>query len=517
MKKLVFLLNFIILLSLTACFSSGQSFTYYIESEVTSLDPQTAIGSSASSVISSIFEGLCRIDSDGEITPGVATSYESNSDYTAFTFHLRSDATWSNGESITANDFVFALRRVVDPQTKATNLDDVFIIKNAEKVNSGELDITSLGVTAIDEKTLYIELERSYQGFVNLTTGPHFMPCNRDFFLETNGRYGLEARYLLTNGPFTFTTSGSFSDSITLEKSSSYKGEEIVKPAEIIYVSNWETEITENPTESLKNYEVDILPLDYSSSVLAASSGINVSSIQNQTVGILFNSQSEILKNKDLREIFVKTINRESLISALPDDLFSTEYIIPDNIVWNGENYRNFMQTSELPLEDYSVKENLETVLDKLNLTDAPSLTIICQDDEVSKSLANELISSWNKSLESYFNIEPLTENDFNTRISNGNYEIAIYTVSALSDSPNSFLKNFESTSVPMLLNSLEYDSLIRSYGTDIYAFHDMEKYLHENYIFYPIFKGYSYYGFSPNLRGIVLGSDYVDFISAVK
>ncbi len=108
-KRIVSVLLCALLLCLCAgcgSYKADASFTYLLEQNVTSLDPQTASNSAAELVISSLFEGLCRIDEDGEAIPGVARSWEANSDSTEFTFHLRRNAQWSDGTPLTAQEIL---------------------------------------------------------------------------------------------------------------------------------------------------------------------------------------------------------------------------------------------------------------------------------------------------------------------------------------------------------------------------------------------------------------------------
>ena len=131
-----------------------QSFTYLLEQNVTSLDPQTASNSAAELVISSLFEGLCRIDEDGETIPGAARSWEANSDSTEFTFHLRRNAQWSDGTPLTAQDFVYGITRALSPATGSTP-GDLLLIRGAKSFAAGEGDASTLGVVAEDEHTLH--------------------------------------------------------------------------------------------------------------------------------------------------------------------------------------------------------------------------------------------------------------------------------------------------------------------------------------------------------------------------
>ena len=99
---------------------------------VSSLDPQTASGTAARLVIGSLFEGLCRLDENGEAVPGVAERWECDSTQTEYTFHLRKNARWSDGTPVTADDFRFAIERCLNPDTASPNADDLFLIQGGQ-------------------------------------------------------------------------------------------------------------------------------------------------------------------------------------------------------------------------------------------------------------------------------------------------------------------------------------------------------------------------------------------------
>lgn len=138
-KRFVSLLLCLALLCLCAgCggYQADGSFTYLLPQNVTSLDPQTAADAASGMVIDSLFEGLCRIDEDGETVPGVARRWESNQDATEFTFYLRPKAQWSNGDPVTADDFVFAITRALNPGTGSV-AEDMLSLVNARVTPQG--------------------------------------------------------------------------------------------------------------------------------------------------------------------------------------------------------------------------------------------------------------------------------------------------------------------------------------------------------------------------------------------
>lgn len=521
MKRVIsLLLTFILAFSLVGCSgSSGESFTYYLGGGLRSLDPQTATGNASAQVLSSIFEGLCYLDSDHKAASGVAESWESNEDFTEYTFNLRNDALWSDGTNITAFDFVFAFRRAVDPDTKASNADDMFILKNARQIYQGLAETESLGVSAESDYVLKVQLESSDPDFPELTANPKYYPCNEAFFNSTSGRYGLGVQYLLTNGPFRFSGTYSWTDgvSIALSHFSDYAGDRPSKPSELVYTMTEDEAAAADPVTALENNDADILKLSKSQAGELADKGGTVFTFNNAVSGLVFNSSDENMSNPELRELFVKTINRESLFSELPEEITEASDIIPDSILLGAANYRETAGGDLYVKQDNSVAEDVSNILGELGSSVLPAVTVICRDDDLSVALVNKILVSWNTNIGSYFNIMPLTDDEFESRIYSKDYQVALYTVESGGDTPYSFLNAFESTASPSLLSSDAFDTLLHEANKTADDYIGLEKFLNNQYIFYPIYKEQTYYGLALGVKGVSMRVGLVDFTNAVK
>ena len=132
---------------------------------------------------------MCISDRDWEVTPTTAT------------FWLREDAKWSDGQAVTAADFIFSWQTALKPETGSEYAFLLFAVKNAEAINNGTLPPSALGVSAPNPNTLVIELERPVPFFDKMLVFPTFLPIREDFFLATEGRFGADADQLLYNGP----------------------------------------------------------------------------------------------------------------------------------------------------------------------------------------------------------------------------------------------------------------------------------------------------------------------------
>ncbi len=516
-----------LLLLFSGCGNDGyledMAFTYLLPQNVDSLDPQTAARQSSYLVISSIFQGLCKIDSEGNVRPGAAKKWEANDSHTQFIFHLYDDMAWSNGQPVTADDFLFAIQRALRPETATPSVDDLFIIQGARAIYNGESSEANLGVWAEDAYTLVVQLERSYPDFPALTAGTHYMPCNREYFESSAGHYGLSSEYLITNGPFTFSSIYAWntdygSRKIELEPSDHYRKSGDVAPAKLTYLIDYEDSLTQDPVAALLNGSMDITTLMENSAHAAADQGCGIQVLDDAVTGVLLNSENELLKNLQVREVFIKTIDRQNLLDRRMDVNSSEAMgIMADCVRWGGESY--YADGAVMfPPQDDQILDIVPALLTQLNEEQMPSITIICLNDEESINIANGLIIGWNEKLGNAFNIEPLEDAEYQDRISSGNYQAALYTLRAGGTTPYQVLKAFESTSSPPLLKNPEYDGMLHSLNFELFSYRGLETYLQNQFVFYPLFSDKTYYVTNPNSTGISASPDLtIDFSQAKK
>jgi oligopeptide transport system substrate-binding protein len=173
-----------------------------LEAEPETLDPPKSTSVYDAAVEADLFEGLVILGSGETILPGAAESWELAPDGVTYTFHLRKDARWSNGEPLTAQDFVYAWRRVVDPATAAGDLDPVGELVNAREINSGKItDLTKLGVEAVDDHTLRAVTATPVQTFVKQCSYRFAYPVHQ-VTLERWGSAWTKPGHIVSNGPF---------------------------------------------------------------------------------------------------------------------------------------------------------------------------------------------------------------------------------------------------------------------------------------------------------------------------
>lgn len=185
--------------------ASKESLKVMMETPVQSLDPQQATDGTSFEVIADYTDGLMQMDKDGKAVNALAESYEVSDDGLTWTFKIRKDANWSNGTPVTAKDFVFGWQRAVDPNVASEYsymLSDIGQIKNAAEIIAGKKDKSELGVTAVDDKTLKVELNSPVSYFTSLMYFPTFYPVNEEFFNSCADTFGTSPETTLSNGAF---------------------------------------------------------------------------------------------------------------------------------------------------------------------------------------------------------------------------------------------------------------------------------------------------------------------------
>ena len=186
--------------------AADQTFTYRALDESPSIDPQKVEDVDGSKIVRNLFEGLLNTDAQGEVVPGVATEWEASDDRKTWTFTLREDATWSNGEPVTAEDFVYAWQRAADPATASEYAWYIQLmqIENAAEIIAGDVDPTELGVRAVDDRTLEVSLTQGVPYFDQMVTHATTFPAPRAV-IEEHGNDWTRPGNMVSNGAYVLT------------------------------------------------------------------------------------------------------------------------------------------------------------------------------------------------------------------------------------------------------------------------------------------------------------------------
>ncbi len=438
-RILAVLTALILLLALTACGDDGtdKSFRLPLDSEPRQLDPQSATEASSVAVICALFEGLTRLDADGNVVDGAAT-YTVSDDGLTYTFTLKESywstisvrgeqTNWDEPTMVTAQDFVFGWRRAVSPDNQSGTATAFYGIKNAEAIHKGEAKLSSLGVKAVSATVLTVTLEQADPSFpARLATAP-FMPCDQAFFEYTAGRYGLENTYLLSNGAFSLTA-WNHNQSLLLSKNEYYHAADTVAPSTVRFVVD-----NENPAAALTEGSLDAAFLSVEAVDTARQAGVTVHTLEDAVRGVYFNTAETALANAAVRRALRDAIEWSTVYDhlATAGEAKATGYIPPDARVGN-EVYRNgdnaAIWSTQVDAAQTALGEGLAAVYPEQEHPAMPQLTFLAAEDTVSADTARYIVQSWQKNLKLSCTLELVSEQILAARVASGNYQIALFT-----------------------------------------------------------------------------------------
>lgn len=530
---LFFLCATLIITSFSGCKKNknspeNQVIKYNLESEPRTLDPQVCSDSAVNIVVMNIFEGLVRLDESGNVTPGVATSWDVSADGMTYTFHLREDAAWSDKAKtpVTAQDFVFGLQRALDKYTNSPKAYTLYCIKNARKVNIDGAKADSLGVSAPDSHTVAIELEYPMENFLAMLATAATMPCNKSFFEGTNGQYGLEAATVISNGAFKVKPRYGWNhyNSLNLVRNENYIGENVPVPAGVDFTIG--KDLTD-AVSLITTSAIDAALMPSEEQVEEAKrKNLATVDFKDTLWGIVFNTQDALFANLSVRMGFLKALDRDHILSRIPENCEVTENLVPDGLTINGQEYRSVAGKCQILSADPKAKSHFDAGLQQLKLKTLPKVTILCPENPSVKAIMSNAIENLNSSLGFYFNIEPVPEGVLKSRVASMGYQVALVPISVESPFALDFLNTFKSGNSKNVANlsSPDYDKLINSAASanakdackPIVA---AEKYLIENAIFYPMYMQSRFFACSNKVKGLIFHNygQGVDFFFATK
>ncbi|QNU18109.1 peptide ABC transporter substrate-binding protein [Geobacillus zalihae] len=364
--------------------------------EIPSLDSALATDQVSFIVLNNVMEGLYRLGKDNKPVPGVAESYTVSEDGKTYTFKLRQDAKWSNGDPVTAHDFVFAWRRVLDPKTKAEYAYIMYDIKNAAAVNTGKLPVDQLGVKALDNYTLQVELENPIPYFISLTVFGTFMPQNEKFVKAQGDKYGLEANTTLYNGPFVLSE-WKHEQGWTYAKNPNYWDKDTVKLEKINVKVVKETATMVNLYDTKKADRV-ILSAEF---VDKYKKDKNFHTYLEPSIFWLrMNTKKEPLNNVNARKAIAMAIDKEAMVNTLFNNgSVVANYAVPKDFV-TGPDGKDFRDANG-DLVSYNVDEakKLWEQAKKELGKDKFTIELLNYDDDVAKKVGEYLKEQLEKNL----------------------------------------------------------------------------------------------------------------------
>lgn len=415
--------------------------------QISTQDPSLTTDSTSFQALLNTQEGLYRLDKKQKPQLALAKSAKVTDGGKTYTFVLR-DAKWSNGQEITANDFVYSYRRSLNPKTKSSMAFYLYQIVNAEAINAGKKPVSSLGVKALSKNKLQIKLVRPVSYFKLLLAFPLFFPENQQFIEKVGSKYGTAAKYTISSGPFKLTKWTGSNKQFTLVKNQNYWDKKNVKLDKV------NETISETSSTAYNLYQAGKLDETYlTGEQVKANKGKSTfydrpaSAIQRLELN---SKKVKAFNNFNIRRALSLAIDRESLAKVLSDGSVAAKGFVPSGMGNNpttGEAFYKEAYVKEAvsynlkEAKKYLAKGYKELGIKSLNL----NLTV--SDTDSAKQVGEFLQSKLGELPGVKITVTTLPYTTLISRQSAGNYQLTIKNWQAILGDPINFLDVFEKDS----------------------------------------------------------------------
>ena len=427
----------------TATGGSGGTLNMRNTMEPTSLNTLLATYAYDFTPINAMIECLYRDDENDVPQPAGAETVDISDDKLVYTFHLREDATWSNGDPVVATDYEFAWQQALNPKVASDYAYMLYFIHNAEPYFNGEVEWSEVGVKVIDDHTLEVTLDNPLPYATDLFAFPTLAPINQKFYEEVGAdKYATDAEYFCCNGMYELTE-WSHNSEIVFEKREEYWNADAVGPDTIVY------KIITDSQAGLNSYlsrEIDYTDLDSGEVVQQAeAAGFEVGvKPARSSYYLIVNTEDEFMSNQNLRLALAYAIDKQALIDTVyqNDNQPMTSFTPPAIYGAAGADGPTFQEALlEERGEMYpasgdleKAQEYLQAALEELGCTvDELNLSIDCADDSLRRNCATFLQEQWRQNL----GIENIAVNSMQTKQVSANRQSGDYCMSLGGWSPD--------------------------------------------------------------------------------
>lgn len=427
----------------TATGGSGGTLNMRNTMEPTSLNTLLATYAYDFTPINAMIECLYRDDENDVPQPAGAETVDISDDKLVYTFHLREDATWSNGDPVVATDYEFAWQQALNPKVASDYAYMLYFIHNAQPYFNGEVEWSEVGVKVIDDHTLEVTLDNPLPYATDLFAFPTLAPINQKFYEEVGAdKYATDAEYFCCNGMYELTE-WSHNSEIVFEKREEYWNADAVGPDTIVY------KIITDSQAGLNSYlsrEIDYTDLDSGEVVQQAeAAGFEVGvKPARSSYYLIVNTEDEFMSNQNLRLALAYAIDKQALIDTVyqNDNQPMTSFTPPAIYGAAGADGPTFQEALlEERGEMYpasgdleKAQEYLQAALEELGCTvDELNLSIDCADDSLRRNCATFLQEQWRQNL----GIENIAVNSMQTKQVSANRQSGDYCMSLGGWSPD--------------------------------------------------------------------------------
>lgn len=418
-------------------------------SETTQLstqDPSLATDTTSFQALLNTGDGLYRLDKNNKPKLSLAKSVKTSKGGRVYDFVLRKNAKWSNGDPLTAKDFVYSYQRTVTPATKSQMAFYLYQIKNAQAINSGKKKPSTLGVTAPSKYHLHIELTRPLSYFKNLLAWPLFFPQDQKVVQKYGKLYGTQAKYTVSSGPFTLTKWTGNNKTWTLAKNKNYWDAKNVKLDRVNEQVSESTTTSYNLFQAGKADETSLTGQQVAANKNKAGYHARLSS----AIRRLELNQNKVKAFKDLkiRQAFSYAINRQQLANnILKDGSIPAKGFVPSGMGTNpktGAQFENDAYVKSGVSYDLNKAKSLLQQGYKETGIKSIKVTLLASDDDSSKQTAEFLQSQLDRLPNVNISVQNIPFTQLISRQTAGNYEITIKNWQAVFSDPINFLDVFQ-------------------------------------------------------------------------
>lgn len=401
-----------------------KAITVSLEDEPESMDPAQVRWSFTARILAHTYETLTRQGKNNETIPGIATKWTHSADSKTWTFTLRKGAKWTNGAAVTAKDYVYAWRRMVDPKTASPYASQFFYMKNGEAINQKKItDLTKLGVKAVNDYTLQVTLSQPVTFFDNMVANATFVPLNEAFVKKEGANFAKETKNMIFCGPFT-VSSWKHQNSLVLKKNPNYWNAKQIKLDKITMPI-----IKEANTIMQKFFakELDMAGVTGMQRPTYTAKGYKLGSYNDgATFYLEFNTKDAVLKNKNIRKALSYAIDRNSFCkNVLKNDSEPATGLVTPVLQGLKKSFRN--ESGDLISEKKNVKlakSLFQKGVKELGLKKDPKIEFLAQDSDVAREQAQALQAMWKKVLGINVDIKIADTNTFNDKVLKGDFQM---------------------------------------------------------------------------------------------
>nr|WP_294463582.1 peptide ABC transporter substrate-binding protein [uncultured Sellimonas sp.] len=393
-------------------------------------------------------------DNTDEIVPAAAESWDVSEDGLTYTFHMNPDAKWSDGSKVTANDFEFTFKQMADPNTAATNawLFDGVIVNFSEALYNNGKTPDEIGVKALDEETLEIQLVHPASYFLQLVAGSAY-PVNQAKYEEYGSEYGTAPDKTVYNGPLKVTSWNQNTEMI-LEKNDQYWGQKDMQLDKVNYKVIQESSTA---VQAFINGELDVVSTsdtNWGKTITAAGDSQEITVPSSAPDFFMFNLKNEYLSNTKIRQALSIAFDRQDMVDTLRDGISVPIYsLMPDTMkvgdktyteLVDGKNYFVTQMQEEYPDPKALLQEGLAELGKS---TDPSQMTIRYASrgtTELSKKIGEWMKQVWEEKLGINVQIDMMEWNIMWDKIDAGDYDIACGGWGPYYNEPSALLQLFE-------------------------------------------------------------------------